>query len=61
MTKKELYKLSVKISGETLSKFFGAPLTNFTDMESNIGRKMARKLVYDTLAPLLLTEEKPNG
>jgi len=57
MTKKELYMLSVKLSGGALRKFFGAPDEGFKDMESNHGRKAARKYVYDTLAPLLLTEE----
>jgi len=58
MTKKELYKLSVKLSGGVLGKFFNAPANNFDNMELNEGRKISRKFVYETLAPLLLTEDK---
>jgi hypothetical protein len=57
MTKKELYKLSVKVSGGTLQKYFGAPSQNFANMESEPGRKAARKHVYELLAPLLLDPE----
>lgn len=58
MTKKELYKLSVQISGGALRKFFGAPDTNFTDMESTPNRKAARRHVYEVLAPILLDYEQ---
>lgn len=57
MKKKELYALSVELSGGVLRKFFNAPPENFKDMESTNTRKAVRKYVYDMLAPLLLTEE----
>jgi len=57
MTKKDLYKLSVKISGQVLRDYFGASETNFKDMEANAGRKLARKNAYEALAPLLLDKE----
>lgn len=54
MTKKELYLLSVSLSGGVLKKYFNAPDQGFKDMESNQPRKAARKHVYDVLASLLL-------
>jgi hypothetical protein len=56
MKKKELYQLSVKLSGAALREFFGAPSTSFTDMETG-DRKKARQKVYALLAPLLLDKE----
>jgi len=53
MTKKELYKLSVTISGKALAGFFGAPASNFENMEMNSGRKLARKKVYEELIKVI--------
>jgi hypothetical protein len=57
MTKKELYKLSVAISGNVLRDYFDAPSTNFSDMESTKARKKARAGVYSLLSLLLLDQE----
>lgn len=56
MTRKELYYLSVKLSGQVLRDFFEASSISFTDMESNASRKKARKNLYEALAPLLVKE-----
>lgn len=58
LTKKELYKLSIKISSKVLAEFFGAPANSFSNMEADVQRKAARKSVYETLAPLLIAEEE---
>jgi hypothetical protein len=57
MTKKELYRLSVKLSQTALQGYFGAPETNFTDMECNPSRKRARQNVYNALIVLFPPEE----
>jgi hypothetical protein len=56
MTTKELYMLSVKLSGGVCRKFFRAPDGSFHEMESTADRKAARKYVYELLAPLLLKD-----
>ena len=63
MTKKQLYQLSVQLSGGVLRDFFGviAKENGFKDMEANARRKLARKNLYTVLSQLLLDEEKlPN-
>ncbi len=57
MTKKELYFLSVQLSGKVLRNYFGAPDSSFEDMESTPDRKKARKCLFDALAPMLLDKE----
>lgn len=54
MTRKELYRLSVEVSGDVLREYFGAP-NSFKDMEATPTYKKIRKKVYDKLAPVLLT------
>lgn len=58
MTKKELYRLSVEVSGAALRHYFDTNVDGFKNMELNIQRQNARKKVYELLAPLLLTEQK---
>lgn len=55
MTKKELYHLSCEISRGVLNAYYGTT-DSFKDMEAEVGRKAARKLVYEALAPRLLTQ-----
>ena len=61
MTKKDLYRLSVRLSSGVLVQFFNAPASNFDDMEATRERKAARKLVYETLVPLLLDPDPVPG
>ncbi len=57
MTRKELYHLSVQLSGQVLRDFFLAGDNAFADMEANPNRKLIRKHLYEALAPLLLDKE----